>query len=236
MTDIRKGFIKDSEGVYRRGRFYIKDGKILRESKLVPAGTVEEVKDTYVTAQEAIRSVLAYSTTIGAPVRTTDVFINKVGNTFKPSDSYSSTDTVAVVTSSNNVLTVRVADVTPQYDESLRLTDKADLPQDPKETKEFISNAKDKEFDNIEEVTKKELSESENINESDADGVFLNDLKDLINKHTREEIKDIRFKELTRTDFVLIEYPNGTTVEVNITADSNLQAIEDIVKELLKHA
>lgn len=233
MTDIRKGFIKDSEGVYRRGRFYIKDGKILRESKLVPTGTVEEVKDTYVTAQEAIRSVLAYSTTIGAPVRTTDVFINKVGNTFKPSDSYSSTDTVAVVTSSNNVLTVRVADVTPQYDESLRLTDKADLPQDPKETKEFISNSKDKEFDNIEEVTKKELKESQNLKESEATEEFLGDLKDLINTHTRETLQDIQLINEGPDTFAKVIFSNGYGVDINITADSNLQAIVDICNKLL---
>lgn len=167
MKSIKDSFIKDSEGVYRRGKFYIKNNKIYRESdnlnesRIVPETDIKDIVDSYVTIGEAIRSVINYSTTIGQPPRTSDIFINRTTNGYKPTEKYSSKDTVAIVTSSNNVLAIRCKDVTPQFDDSLRLTDKEDLPVEPKEEKTFITNANEKDKPTIEDITKKELKESD---------------------------------------------------------------------------
>ena len=66
----------------------------------------------------------------------------------------------------------------------------------------------------------------ERLMESDATPEFLAELKDLLNKHCRQNIGDMHLED------------NGETVvvdgkRIDITADSNLAAIKDIVSFLL---
>lgn len=220
-TAGKLGFIKDSEGVYRKGSFVYRDGKIIRESNIVPEGTIEDVEDNFTTMGECIRSVLSYSTTLGEPPRSTDVYIDKVGKNYKVSNKFSK-NTVAVVTSQRQVIEIKAKDITEQTDDkALENKDAEDKPINPKEIKNFSKP------EDIETKTKKELKES------DATPDFLNDLKDLVNKHTRAEVTDIRFKDGSN-EFVEIEFPNGYVKTIDIGADSNLAAISDIVSYLLR--
>lgn len=156
-TAGKLGFIKDSEGVYRKGNFIFQNGKIIRESNIVPEGTIEDVEDNFTTMGECIRSVLSYSTTLGEPPRSTDVYIDKVGKNYKASNKFSK-NTVAVVTSQRQVIEIKAKDITEQTDDkALANKDAADKPINPKELKSF-SSGKPK---NIEERTKEELKESD---------------------------------------------------------------------------
>lgn len=149
-TAGKLGFIKDSEGVYRKGNFIFQDGKIIRESNIVPKGTIEDVEDNFTTMGECIRSVLSYSTTLGEPPRATDVYIDKVGNNYKASKKFSK-NTVAVVTSQRQVIEIKAKDITEQDDENaLENKDAADKPVNPKELKSF-SSGKPKNIDELKE-------------------------------------------------------------------------------------
>lgn len=150
---IPKGFIKDSEGIYRRGNFVFKDNKIFRESAIVPKGTIEEVADNYTTASECIRAILAFPASIGEKPRTTDIYVNKVGNNFKQSDKFTK-DTVAIVTSDRNVIDIKAKDISDST-EFKDLVSK-DKPVKAKEIRSFSSDkAKDSQ-----EVIKTGLKES----------------------------------------------------------------------------
>lgn len=148
ITASSLGFIKDSEGVYRRGKFIFKDGKIIRESNIVPSNDLKEIKDNYTTMGECIRSVLAFPASIGEMPRTSDVYIDKVGNNYKPAKQFSK-NTVAVVTSQRQVIEIKAKDVTEQTDiDALENKDKEDKPVNPKEIKDF---SKPTEFDKLKE-------------------------------------------------------------------------------------
>lgn len=148
ITASSLGFIKDSEGIYRRGKFIFKDGKIIRESNIVPSNDLKEIKDNYTTMGECIRSVLAFPASIGEMPRTSDVYIDKVGNNYKPSKQFSK-NTVAVVTSQRQVIEIKAKDVTEQTDiNALENKDKEDKPANPKEIKDFSKPA---EFDKLKE-------------------------------------------------------------------------------------
>ena len=115
-TAGKLGFIKDSEGIYRKGNFVFKDGKIMRESQIVPKGTIEDLKDDYITLDECIRSILAYSTLIGdTNPRATNVYIDKVGENFKPAKKMSK-NTVAVVMSNRQVMELKPREIPGQDD------------------------------------------------------------------------------------------------------------------------
>jgi len=151
---IPKGFIKDSEGIYRRGNFVFRDNKIFRESAIVPKGTIEEVADNYTTVSECIRAILAFPASIGEKPRTTDIYVNKVGNNFKQSDKFTK-DTVAIVTSDRNVIDIKAKDISDST-EFKDLISK-DKPVKAKEIKSFSS---DKPKDS-QEVIRTGLKESE---------------------------------------------------------------------------
>lgn len=75
------------------------------------------------------------------------------------------------------------------------------------------------------------FEESSTLKESDITLEFLKDFTDLVKKHCRVSIDDIRYVDPEITEIV---YSNGTTRRVNTGADSTLAAILDITKELLK--
>ena len=158
-TAGKLGFIKDSEGVYRKGNFIFKDGKIMRESQIVPEGTIKDLKDDYITADECIRSVLAYSTLIGdVNPRATNVYIDKVGNNYKPSNKLSK-NTVAVVMSNRQVMDIKPRDI-PEQDDTKELAPE-EKPDKPKVIKDF---SKPKEFSKLKKESagkKLKLKESE---------------------------------------------------------------------------
>lgn len=147
-TAGRLGFIKDSEGVYRKGNFVYKNGRVIRESQIVPEGTIKDLKDDdFITLDECIRSILAYSTTIGdTNPRATNVYIDKIGNSYKPAKSLSK-NTVAVVMSNRQVMELKPRYVLDQDDNSkLKNKDKEDKPIKVKTIKDF---SKPTEFDKL---------------------------------------------------------------------------------------
>lgn len=173
---IPKGFIKDSEGVYRRGSFVFKNNKIYKESLLVPKSTVEELADNYVTASECIRAILAFPAAIGEKPRTTDVYVDKVGNGFKQSNKFSK-NTVAIVTSDRNVIEIKAKDISDSTDfNDLINKDKADKPVDAKEIKNFSS---DKPKDSQEVITAS-LKESYSDKLGGEPEDFISDVNDIL--------------------------------------------------------
>lgn len=136
-TAGKLGFIKDSEGVYRKGNFIFRDGKIIRESSIVPEGTIEDLKDDYVTLDECIRAVLAFPASIGEMPRTTNVYIDKSGKGYKVAKKLGK-NTVAVVMSNRQVMDIKPRDIPEQDDtKALELKDKEDKPQKAKAIKKF---------------------------------------------------------------------------------------------------
>lgn len=83
------------------------------------------------------------------------------------------------------------------------------------------------------------LNESK-LQESDATPEFLNDVKDLINKHLRvSEIETIELKDgkdikdyLEGEEFIIITFKDGMVKQINVTGDSNLSLLRDILFEL----
>ena len=146
-TAGKLGFIRDSEGVYRRGNFVFKNGKIMRESQIVPEGTIEDLKDDFITLDECIRSILSYSTTIGdVNPRATNVYIDKVGNNYKPMEKKKK-NTVAVVMSNRQVMELKPRDILDQDDKKeLENKDKEDKPIKAKTIKDF---SKPTEYDKL---------------------------------------------------------------------------------------
>lgn len=69
--------------------------------------------------------------------------------------------------------------------------------------------------------------EGEKLEESDATKDFVEDLKNFLNKHCRQDIKVAELSE----DGNIVTLDN---IKVNIGADSNLAAVLDIVNKLLK--
>lgn len=68
------------------------------------------------------------------------------------------------------------------------------------------------------------------LTESDATPDFLTAFKDLLNKYCRVKIKAIELSD--DTDTATIVFDNGYTKDISIVADSNLAAMEDILKYL----
>lgn len=147
-TAGKLGFIKDAEGIYRKGNFIYKNGRIIRESQIVPEGTIKDLKDDdFITLDECIRSILAYSTTIGdTNPRATNVYIDKIGNSYKPAKALSK-NTVAVVMSNRQVMELKPRNVLDQDDNSkLKNKDKENKPAKAKVIKDF---SKPVEFDKL---------------------------------------------------------------------------------------
>ena len=151
---IPRGFIKDSEGVYRRGNFVFKDNKIFRES-----ATIEKLKENYPTMQDCIRDVLSFYSILGDKPRTTNVYIDKAGKGFKSSEKFSK-NTVAVVTPDRNVFEVNTTNIGDSTDfKDLVNKDKKDLPKNAKSLKTFSSD-KPKDFDKLKESSKDRKSKA----------------------------------------------------------------------------
>lgn len=142
---IPKGFIKDSEGVYRRGNFVFKNNKIFRES-----ATIEKLKENYPTMQDCIRDALSFYSILGDKPRTTNVYVDKEGKGFKSSEKFSK-NTVAVITPDRNVFEVNTTNIGDSTDfKDLVNKDKKDLPKNAKSLKTFSSD-KPKDFDKLKE-------------------------------------------------------------------------------------
>lgn len=136
-TAGKLGFIKDSEGVYRKGNFIFRDGKIIRESSIVPEGTIKDLKDEYVTLDECIRAVLAFPASIGEEPRVSNVYIDKSGKGYKVAKKLGK-NTVAVVMSNRQVMDIKPRDIPEQTDtKALENKDKEDKPQKAKAIKKF---------------------------------------------------------------------------------------------------
>ena len=164
-TAGKLGFIKDSEGVYRKGNFIYKDGKIIRESQIVPKGTIEDLKDDFITLDECIRSILSFSTTIGdVNPRATNVYIDKVGENYKPSKKLSK-NTVAVVMSNRQVMELKPREVLDQDSSKLKPEEK---PIEPKVIKDF---SKPVEFDKL----KESVDSTKEYRRSEFNKIKLND-------------------------------------------------------------
>lgn len=81
------------------------------------------------------------------------------------------------------------------------------------------------------EKCNKEVCECDKkLKESDATPDFLTEFKDLLNKYCRVSIKAIELSDDTNT--ATIVFDNGYTKDINITADSNLAVMKDIIKYL----
>lgn len=158
---IPKGFIKDSQGVFRRGTYILKEGQVIRETEK------EEVKQT-ISGKDLntlIREVLASTDTVPND-RTVDVYIKTKGE-----DSYEVTDkmsdkVVAIITPDNNVF----------------MTNKFEAPslEDTKELKsEDETNAKNpKEVKKISEVKVQDTDKV--LKEAEDDEVPLRKLEEMI--------------------------------------------------------
>lgn len=131
---IPKGFIKDSEGIYRRGSFVFKNNRIYKESTIVPKDTVEKLKDNYATKLDCIRAALAFPAIIGEEPRTTNVYIDKAGKGFKVADKFSK-NTVAVVMPDRNVFDIQATDISDSTNFKDLVSE--DKPVKPKELKTF---------------------------------------------------------------------------------------------------
>ena len=68
------------------------------------------------------------------------------------------------------------------------------------------------------------------LTESDATPDFLTEFKNLLNKYCRVSLKDIELSNDTNT--ATLVFDNGYRKDINITADSNLAVMEDILKYL----
>lgn len=153
--NIPKGFIKCSDGNYRRGDFIFKDGQIIREAQLLPNEESKEVvsDQKFDTLDNCIRAVLSYSSDIGQELRLNNIYIKQSGDNYTFSDKESKDD-VAIVTPDNNVYLLKYAAITASDD----MTDLA-LPNNaepPKEVKDL--NTKPKELtESSKEIKVKEI-------------------------------------------------------------------------------
>ena len=153
--NIPKGFIKCSDGNYRRGDFIFKDGQIIREAQLLPNEESKEVvsEQKFDTLDNCIRAVLSYSSDIGQELRLNNIYIKQSGDKYTFSDKESKDD-VAIVTPDNNVYILKYTSITASDD----MTDLA-LPNNaepPKEVKDL--NTKPKELtESSKEIKVKEV-------------------------------------------------------------------------------
>lgn len=147
---IPKGFIKDSNGVYRRKNFIYKDGKILRESTLlINEDSVEEIKEVteYETLDEAIRLALSYNSDLGNPTRQSNIYIVKSKDKYSISEK-DSKDAVAIITPDNNVYELNLTKIIDQSDVKELSPEKGTAEAPKEETK---VETKPKEFEDLKE-------------------------------------------------------------------------------------
>lgn len=147
---IPNGFIKESDGKYRRGAFVFEGGKILRESTLLPTDEhKKELEQTkFETLDACIREALQYSGDIGQELRTKDIYIDLVKEGEYKISEKQSNKTVAIITPDNNVYELKLTEVINQDDTKELAPEEG--AEAPKEIKDL--NEKPKELDELKET------------------------------------------------------------------------------------
>lgn len=126
---IPNGFIKESDGVYRRNGYIFKEGQIIKEAE---DKTIEE-KPKYDTLENCVNKVLTYSGQLGDcdPLVAT-TYINKVNdNEYEISDKQNK-NTEAIITADRQVYYSK-PEIKSTDDKDLKLDDK-DNAKAPKES------------------------------------------------------------------------------------------------------
>lgn len=120
--------------------------------------------------------------------------------------------------------TVIVTDKEEVIEEPIE-TIEAPIIEEPIEVEEVIEEPIEEVEEEIVEESKELVTES-----SDATEEFINDLGELLKKHTRANVASLKLDN--EGNKVTITFNNGATKEVDIEADSNTAAIQDIVKKV----
>lgn len=179
--NIPKGFIKDSNGVYRRGNYIYSGGEIIKESTLLPnEESLEEVKEVseYDTLDEAIRLALSYNSDLGNPTRKDNIYIVESKGKYSISDK-DSKNAVAIITPDNNVYETKFTEVINQDDNKELKSDDKDNAKAPKEIKEIETDP----------VNPEELKEAENTKCKIE--IIINGELTYLGKMNEKEIQDV---------------------------------------------
>lgn len=131
-----------------------------------------------------------------------------------------------------------------KYDKS-RVSDDGTLKRDLDDAKEKYDDVKaqyDTVNDRVTDVRNRiakskertnQKTESVKLQEVDATSDFLNDLKDLFNKHLRlPTITDIGLESNDGVDIITIVFNDGVKSKINVTGDSNISIIKDILNKI----
>lgn len=237
--NIPKGFIKESDGNYRRGKFIFKEGHIVRESTLLPN---EESKDdvlsnTSDTIEEAIRLALSYNSDMGNPTRKDNLFITKSGDAYKIDDKESS-NTVAIITTDNNVYRLDFTDITNQDDTNKLKSDDKDNAKSPSEVKDLntkpVELKESTELVYTKEVRTKDGKESMMFTDETSDYSAIKQfIKDYVTGYTEDDVEVIHYDTPVTTTINLddqIEEADEETSEEN--AESEPSTEENNLKPL----
>lgn len=148
---IPNGFIKESDGTYRRGSYIFDGHKIIKESTLLPTDEQREalIQTKYETLDDCIRGAIQYSSDVGQTLRTKDIYVDLVKEGEYSISEKQSNKTVAIITPDNNVYELKLTEITNQDDtKELKLDDK-DNAEAPKEVKDL--NTEPKELEDLKE-------------------------------------------------------------------------------------
>lgn len=169
---VPKGFIKDSNGVYRRGNYIFKEGQITKESApLLNDEAVEQIVEReYQDLDKAIADVLQ-SQDYKLP-RDKDVYIMKSGDTYKASESKGK-DLVAIITTDNNVYDLTLKEI-PTIDDKELKPDK-DEAKAPEQSKEKVTDVEVKDASDV-----VNLSEAQDLKEYDDSHVSVRQLSETL--------------------------------------------------------
>lgn len=218
---IPKGFIKDSNGVYRRSRYILHEGHIIREATLLPNDDSKEdiYQKEFDTLEACINAVLAYSSDIGEVPRINNLYIKKSGDTYKVSETESK-DAEAVITPDNNVYTLNMTKVINSEDtEALKSTDEdnakapkeeKELPSEPKELDESadesftngkVSQVKESSITYTKEVRTKDGKESVMFTDDISDySAILQFINDYVDGYSADDVEVIHYDQPVITD------------------------------------
>ena len=159
--NIPRGFIKDSDGVYKRGNYIFSKGEIVRESTLLAtAESKEEITKRFTSQDEAERMILSYNSDVGNPTRDKNVFVNKDKDEYIISEKETN-QTVSIITPDNNVYRLNVKDIKTMEDKDLATEDTVKVPEKEPETKPIDQEKVLTEASEDEEVTDETNEEPE---------------------------------------------------------------------------
>lgn len=149
---IPNGFIKESDGKYRRGSYIFDGQRIIKESTLLPTDEhKEDLNQTkFETLEDCIREALQYSGDIGQELRTKDIYIDLVKEGEYKISEKQGNKTVAIVTPDNNVYELKLAEIINQNDTKELKSDDKDNAEAPKEVKDL--NEEPKELEDLKEA------------------------------------------------------------------------------------